>query len=219
MTESFSRNAASKTEDLRASLASRRNTDFIIFHPARQHWDDEFRDTDWDKANDRLFRGFSKFVKDINPNALLVCVESGAMVKKSKQLIRALGLSGNVLWISAKPHLEFMNWIAASDCIADQFDGVTFGGIPPKAMLCKKPILTYINPDVHEWCFDEQPPIYSANTPELVFEHLKHMYTHPEERRKMGELGHAWYMREYSSTRLVKTYEDAIREIFSLPAA
>lgn len=216
ITETFSPKAENQSSSLRASLEERRGTDFIIFHPARQHWDDQARDTDWDKANDRLFRGFSNFLKEINPNALLICVESGAMVKKSKQLIKGLGISSNILWIKAKPHLEFMNWILAADCVADQFDGVTFGGIPPKAMLCKKPILTYIEPKVHDWCFSEQPPIYSANSPELVFKRLKQIYEDPEKSRDMGMKGHDWYMREYSSERLVQTYDETVKEIFSL---
>ncbi len=216
VTETISPKVEKKSVNLRKLLETRRNANFIIFHPARQHWNSQFRDTDWDKANDRLFRGFAKFVRNVNPKALLVCVESGAMVEKSKQLIKTLGCSGNVLWVKAKPHLEFMSWILASDCVADQFDGVTFGGIPPKAMLCKKPIITYIESEVHDWCFMQQPPIYSANSPRLVFENLKYIYENPEEGKKKGLLGHEWYMKEYSSKRLVHTYDEAVKEIFSL---
>jgi len=73
------------------NLYKKYDTDFIVFHPSRQHWED-IRHPDWEKGNDIYTRGFAKFVKDVNPKAKSIFVSWGQKVEESKQLIKHLGI-------------------------------------------------------------------------------------------------------------------------------
>ncbi len=176
--------------------------DFFIFHPPRQHWSSE-RDTNWDKGNDRLFRGFAAFVKETGADARLIAVAWGEHVEKSRRLIASLGIEDKVTWITTQPHRHMMRYLAACDVVADQFTIKTFGGIPPKAFYLGKPVITAFDPNMHEWCFSEMPPLMSCMNAEDVFGALRHLYLDPAARSKLGTRAAEWYSR-YNSNAVIR---------------
>jgi len=119
-------------EALRSRLVDQYAADFIIYNPSRQHWS-EFKDVCWEKGNDVFIRGFAKFVKNTNPNAMVVFTEWGESVSESKKLLEDLGVAERVEWVAPVPHKRMIEYIQASDIISDQFLIGTFGGIPAKA--------------------------------------------------------------------------------------
>ena len=113
--------------DLRSQLLMEHDADFLVFHPSRQHWGSE-RDPNYDKGNDILIKGFASFVKERRPRALLILVEWGQKVAKTRQLIDELGIERRVLWLKPKPIRILAEYIAASNVLADQFTIGAFGG-------------------------------------------------------------------------------------------
>lgn len=195
-----------ETALFRKFLQDQYGGDFFVFHPPRQHWNAK-RDTNWDKGNDHFFRGFADFVKTTAPNARCIAVDWGEHVQDSRRLIRALGISANVIWITPQPHVSMMRYINASDVVADQFSLKTFGGIPPKAFYLGKPVISAFDPAIHAWCFAEMPPIPPANKASEISSALVKLYSDRDYAAEIGQKGKDWYQKYNSSAR--------IREIFA----
>jgi glycosyltransferase involved in cell wall biosynthesis len=184
--------------EIRNSLESEFGADFIIFHPARQHWTEE-RHPDWEKGNDLLIKAFARYVKEVNSAGLAIFVDWGASVSESKALIKSLGIEGRVVWIEPLPNREMIRYIHASDVVADQFFLGAFGSTMPKAMACKKTVLIYIDESIHEWCFPEMPPILNSRTEEEIYFQLKKVYLDNDFYKKICEQGYQWYLKFHSN--------------------
>jgi hypothetical protein len=193
-------------EELHKNMES----DFIIFHPARQHWEKK-RNPSMDKGNDIFIYGFAKFVHLINPKAKAICVEWGLTLNESKKLIKDLGIENSVVWIKPQNHQKMMQYIHGSDIVADKFCFGGFGGILPKVLMSEKLTLIYMDFSVHEWCFKEMPPVVNVKISEDVFESLAKVYTDPRYRSMLENLGKSWYLNYHSSsivrTKIQNTYE------------
>lgn len=144
---------------LRSRLERIHDADFLVFHPARQHWSPE-RDTNWDKGNDVLIRSFAGFIERC-PSAkpLLICVAWGEKQKESRDLMEQLGITDRVVWITPRPILAMLDYIAASDVLADQFTIGAFGAIVPLGLMLGKLTMAKIDVKMHAECFPEPPPV------------------------------------------------------------
>jgi glycosyltransferase involved in cell wall biosynthesis len=198
--------------DLRAKLAS----DFIVFHPARQHWSVE-RDTSWDKGNDILIEGFARFVREVNPKAGAVFVEWGQTLQQSKNLLSDRGIADRVLWIAPQPASRMNAHVAACDALADQFCIGAFGSTMPRGLMLGTPNLIYLNESAHRWCMPEMPPVLNTRTPDDVFAALKRLYQDPNYSRQVADAGKAWYAKYHSSRVVADAFAEAVREL-PLPA-
>ena len=202
----------------RAELQARHGGDFFIFHPPRQHWD-ESRDTNWDKGNDHLFRGFADLVRSGADGARCIAVAWGQTLEKSRQLVQELGIADNVIWIEPQPHIAMMRYICACDVVCDQFTIPTFGGIPPKAFHSGKPVVTAFDPALHAWCFDEMPPLLPARSAEAVAEALRRLHGDAEFRAEVGARGADWYRRSNSNARVLAVLEQNLVGLVAPAAA
>lgn len=199
-----------KSEALSISLYKRLDSDFIVFHPSRQHWEKQ-RHPDWEKGNDIFIRGFARFVSEVNSKAAAIFVEWGKSVSDSMKLLEELGIADKILWIPPQPNRRMVRYIHATDLLADQFYLGAFGSTMPKALACGKPVMLYLNFDIHKWCFDEMPPVINARTEQEVFEELTKAYTNKEWVSKIAEEGKSWYRRYHSNevvlNRLLSVYK------------
>jgi hypothetical protein len=204
-----------ESEALSVSLRERLDSDFIVFHPPRQHWEKQ-RHPDWEKGNDIFIRGLARFVKEVNPKAGAVFVEWGKSVNQSKKLLEELGIADRIMWIQPQPNRNMIRYIFASDLLADQFYLGAFGSTMPKALACGKPAMLYLNFDVHKWCFDKMPPVINARTDREVFEGLTKVYTNKEWVSQLLEDGQSWYRRYHSNdvilNKLLAVYKGVLSE-------
>jgi glycosyltransferase involved in cell wall biosynthesis len=202
-----------KNDELRTQLIHRLDSDFIVFHPSRQHWENR-RHPDWEKGNDIFIKGFAAFVKNVNPKASAVFVDWGKYVDESKSLLERLGVSNRVLWIRPQPNRKMVRYIFATDMLADQFYLGAFGSTMPKALACGKPSMLYLNEEIHKWCFEEMPPVINAKTEQQVFDGLKKLYTDKEWAKKISQDGIKWYEKYHSNKvileKLVSCYEKVL---------
>lgn len=187
------------------NLHSKYDTDFIIFHPSRQHWEKDVRHPDWEKGNDIFIDGFAKFVKEINKSAKAILISWGHKTEDSKLLIELLGIQDNIIWLKPKSTYEMTRTILGCDLLADQFYLGAFGSTAPRAWLCSKPSMLYLNENMHEWCFNEMPMNIQASTPKEVFDGLRDVYSDVMSNKKeFNDLSKKWYERYHSN--------DVIRE-------
>ena len=94
--------------------------DIVVFHHSRQEWRAdgalEVQKHVWTKGNDILIRGFADFVAN-NPSvkSALIMFEYGTQVESSKNLVKELGITGNVFWFPKSYRKDIMLGIQQSD--------------------------------------------------------------------------------------------------------
>ncbi|NNL84532.1 MAG: glycosyltransferase [Myxococcales bacterium] len=200
--------------ELRGELVDRCQAEFLVFHPARQHWE-EARDPSMEKGNDIFLRGFSDFAKRARTRAGAILVNWGETVDASKALIDELGIRDQVIWIEPQPHLAMSEYVVASDVVADQFYLGAFGSITPKAMFLERPVLLNLDKERHRWAFPELPPVCHASTPGEVTAQLERLEADPEAAREIGIRGRRWYESWHSNrvvgNTLAETITDTLR--------
>jgi len=196
---------------VRAEVRAKLKSDFVIFHPPRQHWDAK-RDTSWEKGNDIFIDGFARFVREACPTAGAVFVEWGQMVKQSKELLAKHGIEKNVVWIEPQPTARMHAYIRACDVLADQFYIGSFGGTMPKGLLFGAPTLIYLNEAGLRWCLPELPPVVNARTPDDVFAALKRLHEDPDYARQVGDDSRNWYAKYHSSRVVADVFAAAVRD-------
>lgn len=206
-------NIDDKSRQLYEELHSRLNSDFIVFHPSRQHWE-ERRHPDWEKGNDIFIIGLARFIKEVNPRAGAVFVEWGEKVNESKSLLKELGIEDRILWVRPVPNRKMIRYIQATEMLADQFYLGAFGSTLPKALACAKPAMLYLDVSKHEWCFPEMPPVCNVKTSEEVFQDLSKIYLDKNWSDHLCKAGREWYERYHSNQviieRLLFAYKRAL---------
>lgn len=191
-----------KSIRLRDQIRAQMNADFVVFHPSRQHWEEQ-RNPNMEKGNDFFIKGFARFVREVNPLAACVMVEWGEMLEKSKALIAELGISERILWVKTLPNREMVRYIIATDALADQFFLGAFGSTTPKALALGKPVFLYLNEDVHQWCFEEMPPVLNVQTSTEIFDGLTALYRDKKLYADISGQSRSWYQR-FHSNRVIK---------------
>ena len=204
-----------KSQSLYTRLHETLKSDFIVFHPSRQHWE-ERRHPDWEKGNDIFIRGFARFVSEVNPRGSAIFVEWGKSVNDSKRLLEELKIAERVLWIQPLPNRKMIRYICATDLLADQFYLGAFGSTMPKALVCSKPAMLSLDCKIHEWCFDEMPPAINARTQDEVFEGLRKLYTSKEWAQKLCVKGKEWYEKYHSNRVVLERLTKVYREVLSV---
>lgn len=183
---------------LRGELQASLDADFLVFHPARQHWSSE-RHPDWEKGNDLLLKGFARFVAEVNHRAALILVNWGASVENSRKLIAELGIESRVCWVAPMPHRRMIEYIQACDVVADQFYLGAFGSTLPKAFVCNRAAMIYLDAEIHRECFPEMPPVANVRSEQDIFEGLSLL---DKESSRFGQQGYRWYD-QYHSNRII----------------
>jgi len=197
---------------LAARLRADNSANFVVFHPARQHWTAE-RHPDWEKGNDIFIKGFARFVHEVEPSALAVFVDWGACVKESRALIDTLGIAHRVRWIAPVPSLQMMDYIRAADLTADQFYLGAFGSTLPKVLACGRLAMLYLDPEIHAECFRELPPVLNARTSEDVLRGLTRASRDTAWSAATREAGRRWYEHHHSNSVIADTLTDIYRGV------
>lgn len=209
-------------KSLRNKLEKQLNSDFILFHPPRQHWEDwrklqkvkNYRiDPAWYKGNDIFYEGFAKFVEKTKSNSSIVCVNWGASVKKSKSLQKKLKIYDRVLWIDPVSCFKMTDYVKSADILVDQFWVGAFGSTLPKAFQNGIPGMCNINEKDHKWCLDEMPPALNAKTVEDVYSLLLKSYNNRTWLKKIGLIGKDWYEKYHSNKVIFKKLDNIYKNI------
>jgi glycosyltransferase involved in cell wall biosynthesis len=201
-----------KSKDIRQELVDELDTDFIIFHPSRQHWESQ-RHPNWEKGNDIFIKGFARFITEVAPKASAVFVEWGKCVDESKKLLEELGISHRIKWIPLQPNRQMIRYIHATDLLADQFYLGAFGSTMPRALACGKPAMLYLDEAIHQWCFEEMPPVINTKTPEEVFYGLQKLYLDKNWASSLAKSGKTWYAKYHSNSLIVRELSNIYSKI------
>jgi len=201
-------------KDLRSKILKELKVEFLIFHPARQHWDSE-RHPSWEKGNDIFIEGLARAINEAGLNIGAVFVDWGQMVSESKDLIERLGISDRIKWVPPMNSAEMAKYIDASDLVADQFYLGAFGSILPKALMLGKAAIIYIDEEMHRWCFPEMPPVLNVNNPDKVFLVLVKAIEQPKWFAKLAADGKLWYQNYHSNSVILNRLEGFYSDVLT----
>jgi len=187
---------------LRKELLARHDAEIILFASARQNWQV--------KGNDKFLRAFAELLRR-GVKAVLVVPGWGQEVDRSRRLCDDLGIGRDVVWTKPMSEPSLAEYYRAADLVLDQFQLGVFGLITPKAMCCGKCVLTSYDPALHEWCFDEHPPIVACRTEKEIFEAMLSLGRSADARRRIGAQARRWALEHCSRKSIEKTLTEAMR--------
>jgi glycosyltransferase involved in cell wall biosynthesis len=186
----------------RAELLAKYQAEHLLFAPARQNWEV--------KANDRYLRAFANVLR-IKPKTTLIIPGWGQEVERSQRLCAELGISNRVAWIKPVSERALVKYYQAVDIVLDQFALTTFGLVTGKALATGCAVITSYDPQIHEWCFTEHPPLIRAQQTEEIYAALERTLTDAEYRQRIGAAARTWAL-QYHSKRVVQTVMERAME-------
>ena len=188
----------------------------IFFCPSRHEWSNGSDS----KRSDRVIRAFGRYVREAEPAGLpaaaLVLTKWGTDVRASQQLCHTLGIDGRVVWRHPMHKTRLLEYYRAADIVLDQFHEAvgSFGTVTVEAMACARPVIMYFNPQVHEWCLEENPPIQSALTTPEIYGRLVALAGSAERRAAIGAQSRAWVERWHGWQRVAQAHLELYCEVF-----
>lgn len=177
-----------------------------FFHPSRHDWPE--------KGNDRLLRGFAKYVQR-NQKAKLVTVEwyqSVEDLQQSKQLVAELGIQENVTWVPVMPKGKLIEYYQKSTAIFDQFLFGAFGTTAPEALSCGKPVVGYVEAKYWQKYHTEPPPVLNASTADDIYNAMVKLED-PQLQDEQGRQGREWIMRNCDSALVASQQLEAYKKV------
>jgi glycosyltransferase involved in cell wall biosynthesis len=188
-------------------MVNQYQTDLIFFAPSRHNWAL--------KGNDLLLRAFARFRKATHQRPILILSEWGQEVDRSRALIAALGLQVSVVWTPPLNKMKLIAYYNAADVVLDQFTLGVFGTVTPEAMACGKPVVLNFNRQVHEWCYDEMPPVLGARTEHEIFERMVEVSEDRGYAAAVGQVSREWIVKHHGwelvADRQVSVYRELLQ--------
>jgi hypothetical protein len=171
----------------------RRNHDIVIFHQTRHVWKNSPDPFSW-KGNDKLFLGFSEFVKQAGGvRACIVTCEYGPDVDETKKLVRDLGIEKRVFWFPQMMRKEIMIGLSLSDIGTGEFHMSWLScGTIYETLAMAKPLMHYREDKLYEKHYPELYPMIHVKTAGDVCRALHDYAARPADYRKIGSEGRQW---------------------------
>ena len=162
---------------------------FLIFHPANLDWRL--------KGNDKLLKGFSKFVQS-NPDSFMIIVDRGPDSVKTHQLVKKLNIEKYIKFINGplNPY-ELKKYYNLADVVADHFAYGSLGSIGWEVLASKKPLLGFIFDDLYTKLYGEPPPVVNSLTPSEINDSLE-ILKDTNMRTELGVKGKKWITKYHS---------------------
>lgn len=154
--------------ELRGRILSEHGAHRIFFHPSRHEWSNNCSTNN--KGNDKVLRAFASYAREAPHKAVLILVNKGRDVGKSKRLIGDLNIARDVMWLEGMPKKEMIRYYNAADIVLDQFNLGGFGQVFMESMACGRPTFIYI--EGYDSIYPEQPPAVNVFTENDIAKNL-----------------------------------------------
>jgi len=175
----------------------KKNEILIFFSHTRHYWLEHGKpiiDKVSNKGNDKLIKGYWKYLKDTNRSSILVLLEYGPDVLASKELVKKLGIGDNVHWIPLQPRKNIMIIISKCHLVCNEFNNSWLGGgVIFEALSLGKPLLGFRDDNLYTG--RELYPMLNAFSYESIAESFKKFEKNPNEFQKYGEKSRRWYQK------------------------
>jgi glycosyltransferase involved in cell wall biosynthesis len=187
----------------RHELLAQYQADHLLFAPARQNWEV--------KGNDRYFQAFARLLQEF-PRTTLIIPGWGQEVERSKRLCKHLGIESRVAWVKPVSERGLVKYYQAVDVVLDQFALSTFGLVTGKALATGCSVVTSYDPNIHTWCFEEHPPLISAQSSEQIAAAVGGLLRDQGYRWRIGAASRVWALKYHSKKVVQQVMERAMGE-------
>ena len=198
------------SQDERKKLRARYDCDFIFFQPARQEW--TCHDTN-NKGNDKLFRAFARFIKDGQRKAILIVVEKGRDVDKSKELVRQLGIERYVKWIGPVDKRGLVEILNTADICFDDFAYGFYGLVTLEALSAGVPTFLYFNQNIPG---EEAPPVVNVLSEDQIYEKMMELTAEKDGLKQIGYNSRQWILKYHHAEKVIDRYLSLYKEILKI---
>ena len=136
------------------------------------------------KGQDKLLKGWAKFIKETNVNGVLILLEYGKDVYHSKELIKKLKIEQNVLWLPKQNRQDIFGLIDSVDlCAGEMKVSIDQNSVHQEILLMGKPLLTYKDEDVMPSAYKILNVRYN-DIPTLLKDYLQNSHYYIDNARK-----------------------------------
>lgn len=188
------------------------NVDFIFFHPTRHEWGDPKK---IDKGNDKLISAVSEFIKITGKKVILIFIEKGTDVIKSKKMVSDLCLQKNILWLKPMNKKNLIEYYSISDIVFNEFViGGGIGQIDLESMAVGIPTFRYFKD--YENYYKELPPTINVFTSgDMVSEMIKLTDNH-DYRIEIGKKSREWILKYHDWDVVTDKYISLYEKILGI---
>lgn len=173
----------------------------VIFHPTSHIWSV--------KGNDILIKAFDRF-SEKNRDSILIMVEWGIDLEKSKKLVRTLGIDDRVLFLKQLDSKDLLYYYSICDIVADQFIYPGIGAIGMETLCCEKPLIIKCDESAYQNLHPEPIPLLDASTVKGIYEKLEYLKD-KNARLQLAKKGKEW-AEKYLSPEIIARKSIAIYE-------
>lgn len=198
----------------------------IFFHPARHVFD---RNGIFDeKGNNRVIEAFARFEAQHQGKGVLVLIEKGWDLPKSKELVKDLQVR-HVRWLAEMSKEKMLAFYSLPQTVViDQFQAnpITrdlgfLGAIGIEAMACRCSLITNFRPDklapyLGQYFANRFPPVFAAWETEEILARMQEITVSPEAKiRQMTEACRQWVWQHYHWENGIERYIELYRTILA----
>jgi len=180
------------------------NYENVIFCYSRQDWKE--------KGQDKLINAFATFLKE-QEDSLLVLVDWGVDLQRSKSRIASLGIERHVRWVPLMSKPCLVEWINKSTVVADQFNLGSSGTAGFEAMACGKPLIIYLSQSHFSRVYDELPPVLNARTEDDIA-HSFAICRSKKAREEIGRKLRQWVAKHHDSAKIARMHLELYKRFF-----
>jgi hypothetical protein len=192
----------------------RNQFEFIVFQQISQDW--SMRGPyKIDKGNNHLINGFADYLKkdpQFSKDSVLILMEYGGDVEKSKQLIKDLGIEKNVIWFKKMNRKDLMVLISYSDMCVGELgyrEWYSYSSIM-EFMAMKKPLIHHRGDAFYKAKGMDLYPMVDAKNADEVSKTFQDYRKNRDKYTKMGEDANKWILQD--TDKKLKVFRDLLQE-------
>ena len=196
----YSNEYSQKTEFNDQFVELKNKYKFIVFQQISQDW--SMRGAyKIDKGNNKLIIGFASYLNS-NPvfkkDSLLILIEYGGDVEKSKKLINELEIYENVLWFKKMKRKDLMALINIADiCVGELGYRAWYSYCSiMEFMAMKKPFVHHRNDAHYDAMGMDLYPMIDGNSSEKITETFIDYRSNPQKYQIIGEKANKWILND-----------------------
>jgi glycosyltransferase involved in cell wall biosynthesis len=155
------------------------------------------------KGHADLLAAFAKILPQV-PHARLLFVGDGSLRGEIENQVRALGLSGKVVFTGLVPPDEVARYVGVMDCLAHLSYREALSRALPQALAAGKPVVAYDFDGADEVCLENQTGfIVRTGDTDAAARRLLQLARDPILREKLGRAGAAFVKENFSVEKMV----------------
>ena len=198
----------------------------VFFMLSRHSWASVWNEY---KGNDKFLKAYARFIKQRQPNTLLISSNKGIDIEKSRKIIASEQIEPYVQWVDDMPKYQLKKYQSLDNVVmVDNFwhdrwhvqfpedkaqprVGFGFGCI--ESLASKRPLITAFNDQ--DFYNQEQPPIFDAFTEDEILNRLNEVYDMTTAQLQAeGEKGYAFVLKWHEQTNVIDTHIKVLQEAY-----